>query len=128
MRVEFSLDKAEVQRALEARARRMTENLESVVGRGADLLAMRWRENAPRGPDPTRPRGRPHYQDAIHVDPEDSSPTFVSFIVGAGIYGIPWWLEYGTVKMTPRPSARPSFDETREAIVETVKQGVISAG
>ena len=125
MRVEFSLSTAEVQRALEARAKRMTENLESVVGGGAELLAGRWRENAPRGPDPTRPRGRPHYQDAIHVDPEESRPTFVSFLVGAGIYGIPWWQEYGTVNHPPQPSARPSFDETREAIVEIVKQGVI---
>jgi hypothetical protein len=128
VRLQVTFDKAGVDRALQARAQRMVEQLDEVVADVARIVADNWRAKVPVGPEPTRPPGRPHYRDAINVGrlPTMSwRPFLVAYLVSSGIPGrLPWRLEFGTSKMPAHPSARPALDESRAEMIETVRSGL----
>lgn len=128
MRVEITFDRGQVDRAMRARARQMAEQVDEVMAEAAQLVADRWESKVPVGPDPTRPPGRPHYRDAIHIDrletPHWVTTPMSTYLIGAGIPSLPWWLEFGTSKMAAHPSARPAVDETAPEMIGMVRSAL----
>jgi len=81
---------------------------------GAKILMNRWKQIAPFK------TGR--YRDSINQEVTVRKPGFVQVTVGTNIVKppYPFFLEYGTSKMPPHPSARPAFDETEDEVAQEI--------
>lgn len=86
---------------------------------GAQILQNAWKVMAPWKTG--------QYRRSIHREVRHQSPGRVQVTVGTDIVDppYPYFLEFGTSKMPPHPSARPAFDETKDEVAREI-EGALS--
>ena len=105
----------EVARALDRMGTEMAgQRLVDATMAGARILSNAWQRIAPYK------TGR--YRNSIRPEVTVRQPGFVQVTVGTDIVKppYPFFLEYGTSKMAPHPSARPAFDETKDKVAQEI--------
>lgn len=96
--------------------------IEDALMVGALPLETRWKELAPVDTGT--------YRRSIHREIVERSRYGAVLMVGTNLTDPPYpeWLEYGTRRMAPRPSARPAYDETRDEVtrrtIEAYRNGI----
>lgn len=109
VRVEFVGDKA-LARKIEALSRNVSGSKRTAaLMAGGLVIEAEWKRIVPYETGT--------YRRSIHTEPEG-----IDVIVGTNIDDPPYprFLEFGTSRMSPHPSARPAFDASKEAAVQEV--------
>jgi HK97 gp10 family phage protein len=108
-------------RAMDDLAARCTSNeLLGVVITGAIIIQDAWKERVPVH------TGR--YHDSIHIETLTATPgDFEVAVTTSAVnpddeYPYPYVLEYGSATNAARPSATPALEETRDEVMETMRQ------